>query len=95
MDSWYAHPAWPMKNFLPLLKHHAAVVVFDRTIDQAVGCSVRVNDIYGGIVGTSHLIQNGRRRLALLAGPHYYSGGNQRRYGFRLALEAAGINSAE
>jgi len=80
------------EELLPLLKHHAAVVAFDRTIDQAVGCSVRVDDIYGGIVGTSHLIQNGRRRLALLAGPpHYYSGGDQRRYGFRLALETAGI----
>jgi LacI family transcriptional regulator len=78
---------------LPLLKQHEAVVVFDRVVDKGIGGSVRVDDVYGGISATNHLLKIGRRSLGLLAGPKYYSGSERRRYGFRAALELQGMHS--
>jgi LacI family transcriptional regulator len=76
---------------VPLLKQHAAVVVFDRILDKTIAGSVKIDDVYGAISATNHLLQIGRRRLALLAGPAYYLGSKQRRYGFRVALETRGF----
>jgi LacI family transcriptional regulator len=76
---------------VPLLKQHPAVVVFDRILDKTIAGSVKIDDVYGAISATNHLLQIGRRRLALLAGPTYYLGSEQRRYGFRVALETRGF----
>jgi LacI family transcriptional regulator len=76
---------------VPLLKQHAAVVVFDRVLDKAIAGSVKIDDVYGAISATNHLLQIGCRSLALLAGPGYYLGSEQRRYGFRVALETRGF----
>jgi LacI family transcriptional regulator len=78
---------------LPLLRQHEAVVVFDRVIDKTIGGSVRVDDVYGGISATNHLLKIGRGSLGLLSGPKYYAGSERRRYGFRVALELQGMQS--
>jgi LacI family transcriptional regulator, galactose operon repressor len=78
---------------LPLLRQHEAVVVFDRVVDKAIGGSVRVDDVYGGISATNHLLKIGRRSLGLLSGPKYYGGSERRRYGFRAGLELQGMRS--
>ena len=86
-------PGLPDEILLPLLRQHDAVVVFDRVVDRAIGGSVRVDDVYGGISATNHLLKIGRRSLGLLAGPKYYAGSERRRYGFRAALELQGMLS--
>src|ERR1700733_6729136 len=81
----------PDEELIPLLKQQEAVVVFDRIIDKAIAGSVRIDDVYGGISATDHLLKLGRRSLGLLAGPNYYGGSERRRYGFRAALELQGM----
>jgi LacI family transcriptional regulator len=81
----------PDDELIPLLKQQSAVVVFDRVLDKAVAGTVKIDDVYGAISATNHLLQIGRQRLAFLAGPGYYLGSEQRRYGFRVALETRGF----
>jgi LacI family transcriptional regulator len=81
----------PDEELIPLLKQQEAVVVFDRMVDKAIAGSVRIDDVYGGISATDHLLKLGRRSLGLLAGPNYYGGSERRRYGFRAALELQGM----
>jgi DNA-binding LacI/PurR family transcriptional regulator len=83
----------PDEELIPLLKQQEAVVVFDRIVDKAIAGSVRIDDVYGGISATNHLLKLGRRSLGLLAGPKYYGGSERRRYGFRAALELQGMHS--
>jgi LacI family transcriptional regulator len=80
----------PDEELIPLLKQQEAVVVFDRIVDKSIAGSVRIDDVYGGISATNHLLKIGRRSLGLLAGPKYYGGSERRRYGFRAALELQG-----
>ncbi|MBV8588440.1 MAG: LacI family DNA-binding transcriptional regulator, partial [Verrucomicrobia bacterium] len=81
----------PDNELLPLLKQHGAVVLFDRVVDKSIAGLVKIDDVYGAISAASHLLDIGRRRLGLLAGPSYYLGSEQRRYGFRVALETRGV----
>jgi LacI family transcriptional regulator len=83
----------PDEELIPLLKQQEAVVVFDRIVDKAIAGSVRIDDVYGGISATNHLLKLGRRSLGLLAGPKYYGGSERRRYGFRAALELQGMHA--
>jgi LacI family transcriptional regulator len=76
---------------IPLLKQHPAVVVFDRAIDKSIAGSVFVDDVYGAVAATNHLLATGRRRLAFLAGPPYYPSSGRRRYGVEVALEMHGV----
>jgi LacI family transcriptional regulator len=82
----------PDEELIPLLKQQEAVVVFDRIVDKAIAGSVRIDDVYGGISATNHLLKIGRRSLGLLGGPKYYGGSERRRYGFRAALELQGMH---
>ena len=82
----------PEEELIPLLKQQEAVVVFDRIVDKAIAGSIRIDDVYGGISATNHLLKIGRRSLGLLGGPKYYGGSERRRYGFRAALELQGMH---
>src|SRR5260370_15015870 len=82
----------PDEELIPLLKQQEAVVVFDRIVDKSIAGSVRIDDVYGGISATNHLLKIGRRSLALLCGPKYYGGRERRRYGFRATLELQEIH---
>jgi LacI family transcriptional regulator len=86
-------PILPDEELIPLLKQQEAVVVFDRIVDKAIAGSVRIDDVYGGISATNHLLKIGRRSLGLLAGPKYLGGSERRRYGFRAALELQGMHA--
>ena len=79
---------------IPLLKQHPAVIVFDRAIDKTIAGSVFVDDVYGAVAATNHLLATGRRRLAFLAGPAYYPSSGRRRYGVEVALEMHGVKPA-
>jgi LacI family transcriptional regulator len=86
-------PILPDEELIPLVRQQAAVVVFDRIVDKAIAGSVRIDDVYGGISATNHLLKIGRRSLGLLAGPKYLGGSERRRYGFRAALELQGMHA--
>lgn len=45
-------------------------VLVDREADRAEFSSVSVDDVAGGYLAVRHLIENGRRRIAFVGGPH-------------------------
>ncbi|MFI8633168.1 LacI family DNA-binding transcriptional regulator [Microbacterium sp. NPDC077663] len=53
---------------------------------------VDVDNVEGGRVATQHLLDRGRRRLAMITGPTTMPGGIDRLTGFREALDAAGVS---
>ena len=77
---------------VPLLRQHPAVVIFDHAINKLAG-SVFIDDVYGSVAATNHLLSIGCRRLAYLGGPSYYPSSARRLYGFEVALQVHGIKS--
>jgi DNA-binding LacI/PurR family transcriptional regulator len=53
--------------------------------------SVRVDDVHGGQLATSHLIDLGHRRIAHVAGPEGRTPSRERLQGYRQALDAADL----
>lgn len=58
---------------------------------QANEACVRVDNELGGYIGTHHLIQHGHRRIAFLTGPANSVVVEQRKAGWRRALQEAGL----
>lgn len=52
---------------------------------------VRVDNEHGGYIGTRHLIQHGHKRIGFLAGPKNSVVMDQRKAGWRRALQEAGL----
>lgn len=52
---------------------------------------VRVDNQYGGYIGTRHLIQHGHKRIGFLSGPKNSVMMEQRKAGWRQALQEAGL----
>ncbi|MFI5710540.1 LacI family DNA-binding transcriptional regulator [Kribbella sp. NPDC051620] len=67
------------------------VVVVDRAIDDGEHCSVAVDDVLGGEVALSHLIELGHRRVAFVGGPNTIGQVTDRREGAQEALRKAGL----
>ncbi|ADB29379.1 transcriptional regulator, LacI family [Kribbella flavida DSM 17836] len=67
------------------------VVVVDRSLDDAQHCSVAVDDVLGGEVALTHLIELGHERVAFVGGPNTIGQVTDRREGARNALEEAGL----
>lgn len=67
------------------------VVVVDRVIDDDQHCSVAVDDVLGGEVALSHLIELGHTCIAYVGGPTNIGQVVDRRAGARKALEGAGL----
>ncbi|WP_344222523.1 LacI family DNA-binding transcriptional regulator [Kribbella sancticallisti] len=67
------------------------VVVVDRAIDDGEHCSVAVDDVLGGEVALSHLIELGHQRIAFVGGPNTIGQVTDRRDGARQALAQAGL----
>jgi LacI family transcriptional regulator len=66
------------------------VVVIDREAAREAVDSVLVDNVRGGELATSHLVENGYERIACITGPPRTSTGNDRLEGWRRALAAAG-----
>ena len=75
-------------HFLQLKEKNIPLVFFDRTNDTMGLPSVVVDDYKGGYVATEHLIQQGYKRIAHLAGPLQFQVFNNRMKGYRDALQA-------
>ncbi|GAA0933318.1 LacI family DNA-binding transcriptional regulator [Kribbella koreensis] len=67
------------------------VVVVDRAIDDGEHCSVAVDDVLGGEVALTHLIELGHRRVAFVGGPNTIGQVTDRREGAQEALRKAGL----
>jgi LacI family transcriptional regulator len=52
-----------------LRRHSTQTVLVDSKADPAICCSVSVDDVAGGKLAASHLIEQGRKRIAFVGGP--------------------------
>jgi LacI family transcriptional regulator, galactose operon repressor len=67
------------------------VVLVDRAPDQAIDwCTVGVDDVAGGELAVSHLLENGHQRIALIGGPPDIPQVADRHEGALKAVHAAG-----
>lgn len=67
------------------------VVIFGRRIPELDAVSVHLDNEAGGRIATEHLLENGHRRIAHIAGPLRFPDARHRLQGYRDALDAAGI----
>jgi LacI family transcriptional regulator len=72
------------------VRRSVPLVLFDRVCETLPVSRVMVDDYQGAYQATTHLVQQGYRRIAHLAGPAYISIGRQRFKGYRDALKDNG-----
>lgn len=68
------------------------LVVFDRVTPHLVAPSVRLDNEEGGFLVTEHLIEQGYKRIAILAGPENLGISNKRMDGYLSALKKHKVN---
>jgi LacI family transcriptional regulator len=71
------------------------IVFFDRNAEEMQCSHVTVDDFLGGYQATEHLIKEGYKKIAHLAGPHGLQISKDRISGYRKALEDNGIQYNE
>ena len=86
------------RDFAPHIKtlvEKVPTVLVNRMASNSDLLSVTNDDFYGAKIAVEHLISQGHRKIAHLAGPQNLSTGFQRKNGYLAALEAAGIKPNE
>jgi LacI family transcriptional regulator len=78
-----------------LLEQDMPVVLVDRDLPDAQVDAVLTDNHQGGYLATQHLIRLGHRRIACLMGPSFLTPSAYRMYGYRSALEEAGLPFTE
>jgi LacI family transcriptional regulator len=71
------------------------IVLIDRVAPEQEGCSVSIDDERGGLLAAGHLIESGRRRLALVNGPTHIPQCAHRRDGMLRALSLADMRPSD
>ena len=84
-----AAPA-PVTQIARIVESGGPVVCLDRIPDRLAVDTVSVEDEEAARLGMEHLIQQGSRRIAIVAGPQTLRNERQRLRGCRTALEQAG-----
>lgn len=85
-------PADDIERTVAALRRRALpFVLVDRRAPGADVCSVSVDDVAGGHLATSHLIERGHRSIAFVSGPGRLQQIKDRRQGARKALAEAGL----
>lgn len=74
-------------HFKKIQERNLPVVVFDRVTPHLKAPSVRIDNEEGGFLATEHLIEQGYRRIAVLAGPENLGVSNSRMNGYLNALK--------
>lgn len=74
-------------HFKKIQERNLPVVVFDRVTPHLTAPSVRIDNEEGGFAATEHLIEQGYRRIAVLAGPENLGVSNSRMDGYLNALK--------
>lgn len=82
-------PLSPALDDLP--RRGTPVVIVDRVRDAATHCSVAVDDVLGGELACSHLLEQGHTRIAFVGGPLSIGQVRDRRLGVLRALERSGL----
>ncbi|WP_338702937.1 LacI family DNA-binding transcriptional regulator [Streptomyces sp. Q6] len=72
-------------------RHDIPFVLVDRVAEGATECSVSVDDVNGGALAVSHLVDAGHRRIAYVSGPPALNQVEDRRQGALRALDEAGL----
>ena len=80
------------ETFLKLVEQKLPCVQFFTHSDRQDVPSVDCNNVLGGYLATTHLINQGHRRIAMFSGGHRSVSSNERVAGYRQALEEAGID---
>lgn len=75
--------------------HHKKMplVMFDRVVNNLAVPSVRLDNVDGGRQATEHLLQQGYRKIAILAGPENLNISNKRMEGYLQVLKQQGIRA--
>jgi LacI family transcriptional regulator len=79
------------RHFEKVRKHGVPLVFFDRILEGDHVNAVVLNDRDGGYQVTRHLLEQGCRRVAHLAGPQHLNIYKNRRQGYLDALQSYGI----
>ncbi len=75
------------EHFKKIQERNLPVVVFDRVTPHLKAPSVRIDNEEGGFIATEHLIEQGYKRIAVLAGPENLGISNSRMDGYLNALK--------
>jgi LacI family transcriptional regulator len=81
------------KHFIDLVSEEIPLVLFDRVVDEILCDKVVVDDVGAGYKATKHLIENGRKKIALITTPNHVNVGTLRRQGYEKALIEAYIKT--
>ncbi|MFD2567374.1 LacI family DNA-binding transcriptional regulator [Pseudotenacibaculum haliotis] len=79
-------------HFQDLINEEIPLVMFDRVLDSIYCDKVIVDDIGAGYKATKHLIENGRKRIAMLSTPEHMNIGALRKQGYVKALKEFELN---
>jgi LacI family transcriptional regulator len=79
------------KRLRQLRQRGIPVVLVDRWASTRNFCSVSVDDVYGGELAATHLVEQGHRRIAFVGGPFGLKQVADRHDGAKRALTAAGL----
>lgn len=74
-------------HFKKIQENKMPMVIFDRVTPDLVAPSVRLDNSDGGFQATEHLIEQGYKRIAILAGPKNLGISNKRMEGYLSALK--------
>ena len=69
------------------------LVLFDRIVNNIEAPKIRLDNIDGGRQATEHLIEQGFKKIAILAGPENLNISNKRMEGYLQTLKAHGLRS--
>jgi DNA-binding LacI/PurR family transcriptional regulator len=78
-------------HFKKMIERKIPLVIFDRDNEGLEVPKVMLDNFAGGLMATEHLIDQGYKRISILAGPKNLSISNQRLAGYLTALKNAGI----
>ncbi|MCO1580198.1 LacI family transcriptional regulator [Crossiella sp. SN42] len=79
------------ERFAELLSRGTPVVLVDRETQDGTRCSVAVDDVLGGELAMTHLIETGHTRIAMVGGPLSIQQVRDRHQGALRALAQAGL----
>ncbi|MEI7472114.1 MAG: LacI family DNA-binding transcriptional regulator [Chitinophagaceae bacterium] len=75
------------EHFKKIQERNIPVVIFDRVTPNLIAPSVRLDNENGGFIATEHLLEQGYKRIAILAGPKNLGISNERMNGYLNALK--------
>ncbi|MHB0753996.1 LacI family DNA-binding transcriptional regulator [Polaribacter sp. M15] len=82
-------------HFEGLVSEEIPLVLFDRVVDEVLCDKVVVDDVGAGYKATKYLLDNGRKKIALITTPKHVNVGALRRQGYEKALIEAYIKTNE